>query len=74
MEEHPTYDSAVPVVDSLESITHALRITEYADRNDQYQWFLDTLEMRQVHIWDFARNFISAPSYQSEELPITSKL
>lgn len=56
---YPMYDFACPVVDSHEGITHALRSTEYTDRNPQYQWFLDTLKLRQVHMWDFARmNFI----------------
>ena len=56
---YPTYDLACPIVDSYEGVTHALRSTEYTDRNPLFQWFLDTLKLRQVYMWDFARmNFI----------------
>lgn len=56
---YPTYDFCVPIVDALEGVTHALRTIEYRDRNAQYDWMLKALNLRKVHIWDFARvNFV----------------
>lgn len=52
---YPTYDFCCPIIDSVEGVTHALRTNEYHDRNDQYYWFCEALNIRKPIIEDFSR-------------------
>lgn len=52
---YPTYDFACPYVDSIEDITHALRSSEYHDRNAQYYRIQEDMGLRRVEIYEFSR-------------------
>ncbi|KAG0437298.1 putative glutamate--tRNA ligase, cytoplasmic [Dictyocoela muelleri] len=52
---YPTYDFACPIVDYLEQVDMVLRTNEFHDRNDQYFWFLETLNFTKPQIFDFSR-------------------
>eukprot|EP01052_Picozoa_sp_SAG31_P022406 SAG31_NODE_1781_length_7282_cov_1.770291_3_plen_89_part_00 len=56
---YPTYDFACPIVDAKEGVTHALRDSNYVDREPMYDYFQEVMDLRKVHIWAFSRlNFV----------------
>ncbi|KAK0598140.1 hypothetical protein LWI29_031974 [Acer saccharum] len=52
---YPTYDFACPFVDARQGISHALRSSEYHDRNAQYCRIQEDMGMRKIHIYEFSR-------------------
>lgn len=40
---YPTYDFACPIIDSIEGVTHVFRSTEFADRDEQYEYMLNSI-------------------------------
>lgn len=45
----------VPIIDSIEGVTHALRTIEYRDRNPLYEWVQKVLNLRPVKMYDFSK-------------------
>lgn len=52
---YPTYDFACPIVDAIEGVTHTLRTMEYHDRDPQFYWFIEALNLRKPYIWEYSR-------------------
>ena len=52
---YPSYDFACPIVDSLEGVTHALRTSEYQDREAQYRWVCEAAGLRCPTVWTYSR-------------------
>ena len=52
---YPLYDFACPIVDSIEGVTHVMRSNEFHDRDEQYAWLLNALNLPPIPIVDFSR-------------------
>jgi glutamyl/glutaminyl-tRNA synthetase len=52
---YPTYDFTCPILDSIEGVTHAFRSVEYADREEQYNFILDTLNLRKPNLFCYGK-------------------
>jgi len=52
---YPTYDFEVPIEDSLDGVTHAMRTKEYELRDELYFLILDLLGLRKPYLIEFSR-------------------
>lgn len=52
---YPTYDFACPIVDSIEGVTHVYRSNEFHDRNEQYDWILNMINLRKPVLNEYGR-------------------
>ena len=52
---YPLYDFSCPIVDSIEGVTHVMRSNEFHDRDAQYAWLLQALNLAPIPIVDFSR-------------------
>jgi glutamyl-tRNA synthetase len=70
----PTYDFAVPIEDSLDGVTHALRTKEYELRNALYFAILDALGLRKPFMLEFSRlEFKGVPVSKRKIKPLLEK-
>jgi glutamyl-tRNA synthetase len=70
----PTYDFAVPIEDSLDGVTHALRTKEYELRNALYFAILDAFGLRKPSMLEFSRlEFKGIPVSKRKIKPLLEK-
>ncbi|HZA07749.1 MAG TPA: glutamate--tRNA ligase, partial [Nitrososphaeraceae archaeon] len=70
----PTYDFAVPVEDSLDGVTHAMRTKEYELRNALYFAIIQALGLRKPFMLEFSRlEFKGVPVSKRKLKPLLEK-
>jgi len=72
----PTYDFACPIVDSIEGVTHVLRSVEFNERDDQYIYILNKLQMPIPKLYHYGRVNVSGAVLSKRKIKqlIESKL
>ena len=55
----------LPIVDSVEGVTHALRTIKYKDRDAMYTWVQKMLNLRPCTVYEYSNSTWFARSYRS---------